>query len=171
MVISSVAGEVCLAIAALFGAAKSWRSPAPLAPAGFLLFAAAATLGALIYAGIGQAESLHDQVTRITEWAGLALIAAGMMVKPWPTLIGAGLLLAVAIVTGQALLVNVAALVLMIAWRFWLTRRPPWVLVVAVLLFALAGLVIGTHGQLLGLPRVDFYHLTLAAAILLIATL
>lgn len=170
MVISSLAGEICLVAASLIGASKSWKSPAPLAPAGFLLFAAAAALGALGYGGIGAVEGLHDQLTSITEWAGLALIAAGLMGKPWPTLIGAGLLLAVAIVTGQALLVNVAALVLMIAWRFWLTRRPPWVLVVAALLFALAGLVIGTHGQLLGLPRVDFYHLTLAVAILLIAT-
>jgi hypothetical protein len=170
MVISSVAGEVCLVAASLIGASKSWRSPAPLAPAGFLLFAIAATLGALGYAGIGAVDGLHDQVSHITEWAGLALIAAGLMGKPWPTLIGAALLLAVAIVTGQALLVNVGALVLMIAWRFWLTRRPPWVLVVAALLFALAGLVIGTHGELLGLPRVDFYHLTLAVAILLIAT-
>lgn len=169
MVISSLAGELCLVAASLIGAAKSWKSPAPLAPAGFLLFAAAAALGALGYGGIAGVDGLHDQVTRITEWAGLALIAAGLMGKPWPTLIGAGLLLAVAIVTGQALLVNVAALVLMIAWRFWLTRRPPWGLVVGALLFALAGLVIGTHGQALGLPRVDFYHLTLAVAISLIA--
>ena len=102
MVISSVAGEVCLAIAALFGASKSWKSPAPLAPAGFLLFAVAAALGALGYAGIGAVDGLHDQVTRITEWAGLALIAAGLMQKPWPTLIGGAVLLAVAIVTRQA---------------------------------------------------------------------
>lgn len=170
MVISSVAAELCLVGASAIGATKSWKSPAPLAPAGFLLFAAAAALGALVYAGIGSLDSLHDQVSRIAEWAGLALIAAGSMQKPWPTLIGAGLLLAVGIVTGQALDVNVAALAVMIVWRFWLTRRPPWVLVVAALLFALAGLVIGTHGQLLGLPRVDFYHLTLAVAILLIAT-
>jgi len=170
MVISSLAGELCLVAASLIGAAKTWKSPAPLAPAGFLLFAAAAALGALGYAGIGAAEPLHDQITHITEWAGLALIAAGLMQKPWPTLIGAGLLLAAGIVTRQALMVNVAALALMIAWRLWLTRRPPWVLVVAALLFALAGLVIGTHGQFLGLPRVDFYHLALAVAILLIAT-
>jgi hypothetical protein len=170
MIISSVAAEACLVVAACFGAFKSWRSPAPLAPAGFLLFAAAAALGALVYAGIGTAEPLHDMLTRITEWAGLALIAAGLMIKPWPTLIGGVLLLAVAIGTGQPLMVNVAALGLMIVWRLWLTRRPPWVLVTAALLFALAGLVIGTHGQLLGLPRVDFYHVTLAVAILLIAT-
>lgn len=170
MMISSVAAELCLAGASIFGAFKSWKAPAPLAPAGFLLFAAAATLGAIVYAGIGMAEPLHDIITRITEWAGLALIAAGLMIKPWPTLIGGVLLLAVAIGTGQPLMVNVAALGLMIAWRLWLTRRPPWVLVTAALLFALAGLVIGTHGQVFGLPRVDLYHVTLAVAILLIAS-
>ena len=170
MILSSVAAELCLVAAALIGASKSWRSPAPLAPAGFLLFAVAAGLGALVYAGIGAVETWHDRLSWITEWAGLALIAAGLMGKPWPTLIGAALLLAVGIVTGQSLPLNVAALAMMVLGRFWQTRRPPWALVVAALLFALAGLVIGTHGQLLGLPRVDFYHVTLAVALLLIAT-
>jgi hypothetical protein len=169
MTITSVAAELCLVAASLFGASRRWKTPAPLAPAGFLLFAAAAALGALGYAGLGAVDPLHDQISRITEWAGLALIAAGLMIKPWPTLIGAALLLGVGIVTGQALLVNVAALALLILWRLWLTRRPPWAMVVGALLFALAGLAIGTHGQLLGLPRVDFYHVTLAVAVLLIA--
>lgn len=170
MAITSVAAELCLVAASLFGAARRWKAPAPLAPAGFLLFAAAAAFGALVYAGLGAVEGLHDQLSRIAEWAALALIAAGLMGKPWPTLIGAALLLAVGIVIGQALLVNVAALALLILWRLWLTRRPPWAMIVGALLFALAGLVIGTHGQLLGLPRVDFYHVTLAVAVLLIAT-
>jgi hypothetical protein len=170
VILSSVAAEGCLIATACLGAFKSWKTPAPLAPAGFLLFAAAAALGAMVYAGIGAAEPLHDRLTQITEWVGLALITAGRMGKPWPTLIGGGLLLAVAIVAGQALIVTVAALFLIIVWRLWLTRRPPWVLVTAALLFALAGLAVGTQGQLLGLPRVDFYHVTLAVAILLIAT-
>jgi len=170
MNIPSVAAELCLVGASCMGAQKSWRTPAPLAPAGFLLFAAAAALGALVYGGFDRAEPLHAEISRITEWAGLALIAAGMMGGRLPMLIGGGLLVAIALATGQALLVNVAALALMILWRAWTTRRPPWVLVVAALLFALAGLAIGTHGQLLGLPRVDLYHFTLAVAILLIAT-
>ena len=152
------------------GAQKSWRAAAPLAPAGFLLFATAAALGALSYAGIGQVEPAHAIVSRLTEWAGLALIAAGMMGRQGPMLIGGALLVGVALLTEQTVLVNVAALALMIAWRCWTTRRPPWVLVVAALLFALAGLAIGTHGQFLGLPRLDLYHFTLAIAILLIAT-
>ena len=97
------------------------------------------------------------------------LIATGFMGKPLPMLIGGVLLVAVGISTGQALMVNIAALALMITWRAWSTRRAPWPMVVAALLFALAGLAIGTHGQALGLPRVDLYHLTLAAALLLAA--
>jgi len=169
MVLSSVAAELCLAASACFGAFRSWKRFAPLAPSGFLLFAAAAALGAATYAGFGLAEEPHSLVTRLAEWAGLALIATGFMGKPLPMLIGGGVLVAVGITTGKALMVNIAALALMITWRAWSTRRAPWPMVVAALLFALAGLAIGTHGQALGLPRVDLYHLTLAAALLLAA--
>jgi len=169
MMISSVAAELCLAAAACWGAFRSWKRFAPLSPAGFLLFAAAALLGAATYAGFSLAVGPHSLVTRLTEWAGLALIATGFMGKPLPMLIGGVLLVAVGISTGQALMVNIAALAVMIAWRAWGTRRVPWPMVVAALLFALAGLAIGTHGQIFGLPRVDLYHGVLAVALVLVA--
>jgi hypothetical protein len=170
MNLPAIAAELCLAIAACLGAFKTRRGQAPIAPAGFLLFAAAAGLGALTYAGFGWAGAPHDLVTRLTEWAGLALIAIGLTGKKMPMLIAAALLVALAVVTGEALLVNIAALLVMIVWAFWSTRRAPWPIIVAALLFALAGLAIGTHGQVLGLPRVDLYHVTLAVALLLLAT-
>ena len=49
----------------------------------------------------------------------------------------------------------------------WPGRSRRWALAVAgSLAFLLAGLVIGTQGDWLGVPRVDFFHLCLASAVL-----
>lgn len=67
-----------------------------------------------------------------------------------------------------ALPADLAISVLALVVIAWPGRSRHWPLAIAGgALFALVGLVVGSRGEWLGIPRVDLYHLGLAAAVLL----
>ena len=158
--ILSILAELCLAGAALW----AMRRVPPAAGAGFLLFAAAAIAGALTYGGVGLAAAPHDFLSKMANWGALALIALGRAQRPVVIAITGVALLAVAVATGQTVPINIAALMLLVCGVWWQSKRPPAYLMLGALLFALAGLVIGTHGQM----RTDLFHATLAVAVFLL---
>ena len=156
--------EALLAACCTVATVSALRSRAELAALGFALIGSAAMLGALVYAGIEATTAAHAGASLLAARLGLLLIATqAVRERLWGTavvLLGVlSLLVPAPLDQGIAVLALVA-----IAWK---GRSRQWPLAVAgAVLFALAGLVIGTRGEWLGLPRVDLFHLGLAAAVL-----
>ncbi|WP_371364664.1 hypothetical protein ACA097_16935 [Pseudomonas sp. QL9] len=131
---------------------------------GFALLGFAALLGALTYAGVAAVSEPHHWLSTAAGRVALVLIAFAGGIGRWRVF---GVLAAVAAMSllpdNLALAGNLAAL-LAIAWK---GRSARWPFAVAgVVLFASAGLLIGTHGEWLGMARLDLFHLCLAAAVL-----
>ena len=131
---------------------------------GFALLGVAALLGALTYAGLETASEPHRWLSTAAGRVALLLIAFAGGLGRWRVL---GVMAALAVMSmlpdKLALAGNLAAL-LAIAWK---GRSAHWTFAVTgVALFASAGLLIGTHGEWLGIARLDLFHLCLAAAVL-----
>ncbi len=158
--------EAFLAACCTLAAVSAWRpsSRAPVAALGFALIGIAALLGALVYAGFQAATAAHDAATLLAARLSLLLIAAQSL-RNWRWAAGVVVLGALSLVLMPPLDQAIAVLALVaIAWK---GRSRHWPLAIAgSLLFALAGLVIGTRGEWLGVPRVDLFHLGLALAVL-----
>ena len=159
-----IAGELVLAAACAAAALAALRHRAALAALGFGLIGITALIGAFVYGGVPGAEAPHEAVGFLAARIGLLLVAA----KGWPGM-KRGLLLvgacAVALLVPGVVSLGISVLALVaIAWP---GRSARWPLALAgALLFALAGLVIGTRGEWLGVARVDLYHLGIALAVL-----
>lgn len=150
----------CACVWAAWGCARRRQGWAVL---GFALLGVAALLGALTYAGLDAVSEPHRCLSTAAGRVALVLIAFAGGLGRWRTL---GVLAAVVVMTllpdELALAGNLTAL-LAIAWK---GRSARWSLAVAgVALFASAGLLIGTHGEWLGVARLDLFHLCLAAAV------
>ncbi|HEY4079443.1 MAG TPA: hypothetical protein VGM81_02000 [Burkholderiaceae bacterium] len=160
-----IACELMLAICCALNLFTAWRHRAYLAILGFGLIGLAAQLGAVVYAGVQAAVAPHDTATFLAARLGLLLIAArGLRDARWA--VGVALVCGVALLAPSPadLAISVLALVA-IAWK---GRSRHWLLAIAgAVLFALVGLLVGGPGEWLGIPRVDLYHLGLAAALLL----
>lgn len=159
-----VSCELLLSLSCLWAAARSLGQGRVWAMGGFLLMGTAALLGAVQYAGVAAAAPWHQAVTQLSGRLGLLLIAVGGLQQH-----GQRLLLLVAAVVlwfvpeNLALAGNLLAL-LAIAWR---GRSQRWPLAVAgSLLFPVAALLVGTHGEWFGVARLDLFHLLLAVAVL-----
>ena len=158
--------EAFLAACCALAAVSAWRSPsrAALAALGFALIGIAALLGALVYAGMEAANTAHDGATFLAARLGLLLIAAHAP-RNWRWSAGVVLLGALSLFVMPPFDQAIAVLALVaIAWK---GRSRHWPLAITgALMFALAGLVIGTRGEWFNIPRVDFFHLGLATAVL-----
>ena len=167
-------GVLCLSTAV--SAFMLWRGGKRSAALCLVFVAAAAFLGSLYFAGISGAATWHDRLSFFAAtaavpafcwvyWRSLAarrvphlfvtivlmvvlyLIAHFFKWPPYPTVIGAiGLVLAL--------------------WGSVASRRPATIALgtLAVMLYAVAGLVIGVVGVWHGWARVDLYHYAIALA-------
>ncbi|CDF86217.1 hypothetical membrane protein [Pseudomonas knackmussii B13] len=131
---------------------------------GFVFLGVAALLGALAYAGVAAVGEPHHWLSTAAGRVALLLIAFAGGIGRWRVF---GLLLAglaMSLLPDQLVLVGNLAALLAIAWK---GRSARWPFAVAgVVLFASAGLLIGTHGEWLGMARLDLFHLCLVAAVL-----
>ena len=160
--IRSILAELALAGSALW----SMNRARTIDGGGFLLFALAALAGALVHGGFHWAQMPHDWLSRGANWVALILIVIGRVQGRVLSPVICFCLLAVALATGgNTQLLNLAALLLLVAGLWVQSKRPPTLVVIGALLFILAGLVIGTRDQL----HTDAFHLTLAVAVALIA--
>jgi hypothetical protein len=160
-----VVGELVLAAACAWAAFHAWCHRAGFAVCGFALLGTAALLGASVYAGVQGAAAAHTLFTAAAGRLGLLLIAA----KALRGAAQVGAVIAVCVVAwfvpdAASLGISVLALVA-IAWK---GRSRHWLLAIAgAVLFALVGLVVGTRGTWMQIPRVDLYHLGLATAVMI----
>ncbi|BAN48270.1 hypothetical protein [Metapseudomonas resinovorans] len=150
-------GACLLAVTLSLRAGHYWRG------LGLALIGLAALLGAFHYAGMETVKPLHQAASSLSGRVSLLLIAAASLVGPARN----ALLLALAGVMlwlpAQAALAGNVLALMVIAWK---GRSRHWPLAIAgCLLFMAAGLLVGTQGEWLGIPRLDLFHLTLALAV------
>lgn len=159
-----VAGELLLTTSCAWAVVAALRHRSVLAALGFALIGIAALLGALNYAGVPDTAAPHDTATFLAARLGLLMVAAKALIDMRRALFIA-LACAVALLVPETAALAVSALALVaICWKGRSVRWP--LAIVGAALFALAGLIIGTRGEWLQIPRVDLYHFTLAIAIL-----
>ncbi|WP_271103620.1 hypothetical protein [Pseudomonas tohonis] len=164
MLILHVGGELLLASACLLAAWLHGRERQGWRAAGFVLMALAALAGAALYAGLDALDEVHRQLAFMSSRIGLPLIAFVWLRGASRHLAVLALAAAMLLAPAPVALVGNALALLALAWP---VRSRRWALAVAgSLAFLLAGLVIGTQGDWLGVPRVDFFHLCLASAVL-----
>ncbi|WP_177412179.1 hypothetical protein [Pseudomonas cavernae] len=138
-------------------AGHGWRA------AGFALMGVAALLGAIEYAGVDDASSAHAAVAQLSARLSLLLIAIGPLAGLGRHLLVVGLAAVLLVVPEPVALASNALALLAIAYR---GRSAHWALAISgALLFLGAGLVVGTQGSWLAIPRVDIFHLSLAVAV------
>jgi hypothetical protein len=161
---SSVICELLLCAASSWAAADSLRHGHGWRLLGFVLIAATALAGALVYGGLEDLRPAHQAMSGVSGRITLLLIAVGSLHgAPRHALLLAVGALMLWLPDNLALAGNLLALVA-IAWP---GRSRRWPLALAgALLFVLAGLGIGGRGEWLGIARLDLYHLTLMLATL-----
>lgn len=162
--LSSTNCELLLCAACLGAALVSHRDRHGWRVLGFVLIALTALVGAEVYAGEVALHPSHQFLSSVSGRVSLLLIAVGSLhgvARPLLLIALAALMLWLpepAVLAG-----NLLALIA-IAWP---GRSRRWPLAIAgSLLFVLAGLVVGTRGEWMGLLRLDIYHLTLMLAAL-----
>lgn len=141
----------------------AWRRDYRLAALGFTLMGLSALLGAAQYGGLEAARDPHHYLTYCSGRLGLLLIAIGRAQDALAYALLAVIAVVALLLPDPAVLgVNLLALIA-IAYHGWSQR---WLAALAgSTLFLLAGLVVGTQGQWLGMARLDLFHLVLALAI------
>jgi len=160
-----VASELILTGACALPALVAWRQRAHLTALGFASISVAALLGAAVYAGLQDVASAHDTASFLAGRLGLLLIALRRFGSPRQV---ASTILACAVAFLVPAPVDLAVSMLALVAIVWRSRSPHGLLaMVGGLMFALAGLVVGTQGEWLDVPRVDLFHLSLATAALL----
>ncbi|MBV8502595.1 MAG: hypothetical protein JO006_12855 [Paucibacter sp.] len=159
-----IACESMLAACGALAALNAWRARSVLASLGFGLISSSALLGAIVYAGVEDAVAAHDELSLLAARIALLLIAAqGLRNRRWTVGVAVACALSLVVPPPADLAISMLALVA-IAWK---GRSRDWPSAIAgAALFVLAGLVIGTRGEWLGVPRVDLFHLSIAAAVL-----
>lgn len=140
------------------GERQQWRA------LGFLSMGVAALLGALEYGGAGLADA-HHVASVVSGAVGLPLIALGRLsggLGRQAVVLVAGV--ALVFLSQLSLVSNLVAL-LVIAWPG--RSRRYGLAVLGALLFIGSGLLIGTRGELAGVPRRELFHLGLTVAVTL----
>lgn len=159
-----VIAELLLTLACAVAAWLALREQQGWRALGFGSMGVAAFLGALEYGGIAALSEPHHLASVVSGAIGLPLIALGRL-SGVPVQRALLLLVCMALVmlpSQLTLLSNLVAL-LVIAWparsrRFGLA-------LLGALLFIGSGLLIGTRGELAGIPRRDLFHLGLTVAV------
>ncbi|MBB4862609.1 hypothetical protein HNP46_001453 [Pseudomonas nitritireducens] len=159
-----VIAELLLTLACAVAAWLALRERYGWRALGFLSMGVAALLGALEYGGVEALAEPHHLASVVSGAIGLPLIALGRLAGS-PVQRALVLLVCMALVmlpSQVTLLTNLVAL-LVIAWP-GRSRRYPLALIGS-LLFIGSGLLIGTRGELAGVPRRELFHLGLTLAI------
>ncbi|NEX63901.1 hypothetical protein [Noviherbaspirillum galbum] len=158
-----VACEIVLLSACLAASLVCWKRRDALAAIGFALIGIASALGALEYAGLAGLGEPHRFASRLSGKISLFLVALDALRVP-----GSWLLAALALAAFPFLppFVSLAVNIVALAGIVWGGRRHAlWSSLAGAVLFALAGLLIGTKGEWHGFARLDLYHLAIAAAV------
>lgn len=154
---------------------------------GFLLPAAAASVGAIRYGFDPSWQPAHLWLTQASSFLGLPLLGAAALAlgrgRAWSRPNWGRILLGLCAffelfrqlgyLEDYRLALNLATLVLILyaGTVQWPRRAPAIIAAVAVGLFLLAGLAVGSEGMIGPLRRVDLFHLLLAPAYPLLAWL
>lgn len=182
MVVSSVVSELVLVIACAGAAIGLARKQAGLdATVGVALVGLAASLGALKYGGIEAVDTPHLYVSRLGG-VGLTLLGVAWLRRSFPGTWWVVVSAAVATVGASLALLWVdgpwrlplsiaGVLGTIVGGAAWFRARPRRAMaaVGGAVLEVVAGLVIGTKGVLFGLPRLDYFHVALGTAILMMS--
>jgi hypothetical protein len=158
--------ECLLVLAAVLAAVRAWRVRMPVGSIGYLLIGIASVLGIFEYAGLSALADAHRTASRLSTQLALPLIAIGSLRH-----VNGLLVIIVAIAAGIVLLLlpsqaTVALNILSLAAIVYANRKNSfWMSLAGALLFAGAGLFIGTRGEWHGVPRVDLFHVALALAL------
>lgn len=159
-----VIAELLLTLACAIAAWLALREQMGWRALGFLSMGIASLLGALEYGGVAALEEPHHLASVVSGAIGLPLVALGRLPGA-PVRRALVLLLCMALVllpSMATLATNLMAL-LVIAWP-GRSRRYALALFGA-LLFIGSGLLIGTRGELAGVPRRELFHLGLTVAV------
>lgn len=159
-----VIAEVLLTLACATAAGLALRERQPWRALGFLSMGAAALLGALEYAGVAGLVEVHHQASGVSAAVGLPLIALGRLSgAPIKHALVSLACVALAVLPSPMTVASNLIALLIIAWP-GRSRRYALALLGA-LLFIGSGLLIGTRGELAGVPRRELFHLGLALAV------
>lgn len=158
-----VIAELLLTLACTVAAWLAQREPMGWRALGFLSIGIAALLGALEYGGVAGLAGAHHIASVVSGAVGLPLIALGRLSGgPGRQLVVLVIGVLLVFLAQLSLVSNLIAL-LFIAWP-GRSRRHALALLGA-LLFIGSGLLIGTRGELAGVPRRDLFHLGLTVAV------
>ncbi|MCP1626904.1 hypothetical protein [Pseudomonas nitroreducens] len=156
--------ELLLTLACAIAAWLALRERQGWRVLGFLSMGVAALLGALEYGGLGAMAEAHHLASVLSGAVGLPLIALGAS----PGGAGRQLLvllgcIALLVLPSEITLVSNLIALLVIAWPGRSRRYLPALF--GALLFIGSGLLIGTRGELAGVPRRELFHLGLTVAV------
>ncbi|KJK01830.1 hypothetical protein UB43_07215 [Pseudomonas sp. 21] len=159
-----VIAELLLTLACAVAAWRALREEQGWRALGVASMGVAAFLGALEYGGIAALSEPHHLASVVSGAVGLPLIALGRL-SGAPVQRALVLLVCMALVMlpSQVTLASNLIALLVIAWP-GRSRRYPLALL-GTLLFIGSGLLIGTRGELAGVPRRELFHLGLTIAI------
>ncbi|MBD9513756.1 hypothetical protein M2D07_002060 [Pseudomonas sp. BGr12] len=158
-----VIAELLLTLACTIAAWLALREQMGWRALGFLSMGIAALLGALEYGGVVALSEAHHLASVVSGAIGLPLIALGRL-SGGPGRQVMVLVIGVLLVfLAQLSLVSNLIALLVIAWP-GRSRRYSLALLGA-LLFIGSGLLIGTRGELAGVPRRELFHLGLTVAV------
>lgn len=159
----AVACEVLLCGACLYAAGDCVRRRQGWAVLAFVLLGLAAALGALLYAGLAGLAGLHEWFSTGAGRLFLPLLATAGGASRGRLLGVLAALAFMSVAPPQLLLAGNLLALLVIAWK-GRSRHGARALTGAVL-FAGTGLLVGSRGEWLGIPRLDLFHLGLAWAV------
>jgi hypothetical protein len=160
-----VIAELLLTLACAVAAWLALRERQQWRALGFLSMGVAAMLGALEYGGAAGLADAHHVASVLSGAVGLPLIALGRLsggLGRQAVVLVAGV--ALVFLSQLSLVSNLVAL-LVIAWPG--RSRRYGLAVLGALLFIGSGLLIGTRGELAGVPRRELFHLGLTVAVTL----
>jgi len=179
---STAVSDAALALVALGGAGVLLRvggRARTLGGMGFGLVGIAAALGTARYGFAPAVEPSHEAFSRVAGLVGVPLIGVGFLVsalrkEEWRRNVGFGCLIALpALAAGLGWLptyrlaigaLGMVAVVAVSGLSFGKDRNASVAGILGALMTILAGLVIGTDGELLGFQRIDWFHYALATA-------
>ncbi|MDF3865642.1 hypothetical protein P3W53_14255 [Pseudomonas denitrificans (nom. rej.)] len=152
-----VIAELLLTFACTVAAWLALREQMGWRALGFLSMGIAALLGALEYGGVAALSEAHHLASVVSGAVGLPLIALGRLSG------GPGRQVVVLVFLSQLSLVSNLIALLVIAWPA--RSRRYGLALLGALLFIGSGLLIGTRGELAGVPRRELFHLGLTVAV------
>jgi len=169
---TTVISDGVLAAVSLGGSALLLAAGSPAGAAGMGMVGLAALLGAAKFAGVDAVVPVHTRLVAASGTVGVPLLGAAWVWAAWALPAWGLLVLATGLVVGAVLAgdgpwktaVGGAAMAGVVAAGVWLGGLAGVAGVLGAVGTVVAGLVIGTEGHALGLPRVDWFHAVLTVS-------